>query len=445
MKHLKLFVFMLAPLFMIVLGYLFLLPMPPPPPAEPGTIGVVILDPVDRHLMDEYADTLPVLAELRPVGMCGEVIPNSAESMDEAIREILTGKDPTKLMVTPHMFDPDTYSVISRSPWQTLDGDMMSVLQRYGVTLKTVMPFAGLENDTIEQPDKAVSETWFSEISDTDEADVILVYVPQMELTGYDYMRLINDTLLPYRDIINTWILVSPMHHRRVTWRFHINQWLLQNGFLTLTEDGRTDYGASTAFYVDYPDNGEPGLRVNRYLSYSSGIVSRDKYEEVRKELGQKVRRIRVPIPGADDARGGLLFTGVYRGEQEYIFRREGMFPEIIWEQRDKSVDISGQLLTHPDQNPWQPVPENMVIKRPGGWMCLFGAAFDIIVQDESELDILMAADVMPTVMFLLNLPVANDMQGRVLQPLMTNLLQLRIPAEIEGYSVHDPLVQQEF
>ncbi len=445
MKYLKLLICVLAPLSMIVLGYLFLLPMPPPPPAEPGTIGVVILDPVDRHLMDEYADTLPLLAELRPVGMCGEVMPNGAESMDEAIREILTGKDPTKLMVTPHMFDPETYSVISRSPWQTLDGDMMNVLQRYGVTLKTVMPFTGPENDVNAQPDTAESETRFYQISDTDEADVILVYVPQMEMTGYDYMRMINDTLLPYQDIINTWILVSPMHHRQVTWRFHINQWLLQNEFLTLTEDGRIDYSASTAFYVDYPENGEPGLRVNRYLSYSSGIVSRDEYEEVRKELGQKLRRIRVPVRGDDNTRGGLLFTGVYRGEQEYVNRREGMFPEIIWEQRDKTVEISASMLTNADQSPWQPVRENTVIKRPGGWMCLFGAPFDIIVQDESKLDTLMAADVMPTVMFLLNLPVARNMQGRILQPLMTDVLQMRIPAEIEGYSVHDPLVQQEF
>jgi hypothetical protein len=423
MKFLRLSVWVLAPLFMIVLGYLFHLPPLLPEPVSPGAIAIVILDPVSREIIDQKPESAPVLSKLRGTGMCGTVLPGGYVSMEEAVCEIFSGKDSRKLARVPRMFDSETYSFRMHDTAGIQDGMLPDILERQGRVVTCILPGA----------DEPVAGA-------ADKSDVIIVYLPRNEASESEYLALVNEYLHSYTGITGTWLVISPMHRRIVSRRFHINQWLLQNGYLAVNPDGSTDYADTQAFYAG---ENEPGVRVNRSLSYASGAVPRAEYEDLLKTLGQDLRRIVIP---ADEnlGGGGRLFGGIYRGEESYPRRHEGGYPDIEWELRDETVEIVSDLPGDPSADPWQDPGQDTDIDRPGGWMCLFGPSFDIIVEDETGLDTLLAADITPTVLFLLGLPAARDMQGRILQPLMTETLQLRTPAAVDGYSFHDPFVEQE-
>lgn len=425
MKFLKLSAWILAPLFMVVLGYLFHLPPLLPEPVSPGIIAIVILDPVSRAVIDQKPETTHVLSELRGTGMCGTVLPGGYASMDDAICEILSGKDSRKLAWIPRRFDPETYSFRMHDTTGNQDGMLPDILKQHGCGVTCVLPGAE-ESFTVDRK--------------TNDSGVIIVYLPRNGASEKDYLSAVNGHLRSYAGIAGTWLVISPMHRRAVSRRFHVNQWLLQNGYLAVNPDGSMDYRNTRVFYAG---ENEPGIRVNRCLSYASGVVPRDEYEDLLKTLGKDLRSIVIP---ADEYRGGggRLFGGIYRGDESYPRRQEGEFPDIEWELRDETVAIVADFPGDPSADPWQYPEKNTEIDRPGGWMCLFGPSFDIIVEDETGLDTLLAADITPTILFLLGLPAARDMQGRILQPLMSETLQLRTPAAVESYSFHDPFVEQE-
>nr|HPQ39555.1 hypothetical protein [bacterium] len=246
------------------------------------------------------------------------------------------------------------------------------------------------------------------------------------------YLDRIETHLATLASDVSTWMIVCPMTRIPVTGSWNVNQWLETNHYLARTEDGGVDMTRTRVFYAG---ENEPGLRINRELTYARGIVPRIDYEGLRKTVATELRSVSVPGTGntsPGNEAGLAMFTKLFAGEQIYINRTEGRFPDIVWEQSDPSVAVVTELQT---------VPPTRLI--PGGWMLLYGSPFDHALQDTTRLDDLLAADVTPTVLYLLRLPVARDMDGRVLRPLMEATQHRSVPVVIDSYTVSDTLVDQ--
>lgn len=426
MKILRLAAVFLAPLSMLVLGYLFLMPPIRPDPVSPGVIAVVILDPVSRSIIDDFPDVIPTLAELRGTGMCGTILPGGSLSMPETLCEILSGKDPGKLALAPRMYDPKTYSFQTFEITDRQEGFLPEILNRYDRVMTRVI--TSDENQSLNKAEIIAAKP-----------DLLLFYIQNDDESDVDYFRSVNTILQEYTDVIGTWLVISPMHKSPVTWRFHINLWLLQNGYLTTSPDGSIDFSQTQVFFAG---ENESGVRVNRNLTYSAGSVPREDHEDLMKELGKELRHLRIPT---DDRKfgGTLVFNGIYRGADHHTQRHEGWYPDIEWEMKNESIEIVADLLDDLSGSPWVIPEEGAEMLRPGGWMCLWGPSFDIIVDNEADLDMLLAADIAPTALFLLNLPTAEDMQGRILQPLMVDSLQIRAPTVVNSFMFSDPFVEQ--
>ena len=440
MKFLRLSLCLLAPGSMILLGYLFLLPRNVVEPVRSGVIALVILDPVDPAIADAEPAIAPILSRLRQNGLRSTIAGNGAASIDEAIREILTGNPQRRLNNPTMRLNRTTYRLETVSPWErSSDPDLLEILPGFNRKIKLM---TGSESVTDE--DFTGSGT-----------DVIICHIPRSTLSDREYLTAVETRLATFAETVNTWFVVSPMHRRLVIRRFHVNQWLLGLNQLVrqtggpdtngeFPQDG-IDFTSSSAFFTG---NGESGLRINREMTYESGTVMRTDYERIRKELASELRNVTIPGTGIDpgpDEEELPLFTGIFRGEQIFTSRREGQFPDLVWETDDAPVMFDAALLPDPDDSPWQPVAETADDIRAGGWIVIVGPAFDTEIRDLTEMKGVTAADIAPTMLFLLAHPVAKDMQGRVLQQLMTSVMQERAPATVDSYSYHDPLVEQEF
>jgi predicted AlkP superfamily phosphohydrolase/phosphomutase len=283
-------------------------------------------------------------------------------------------------------------------------------------------------------------------------ADVLVCHIPHPGTSDADYLSVIESRLAPLAETVTTWLVACPTHRVPVTARFHVNQWLIQQQYLAeqkpagdtataAAPDHARDFATGSAFYTG---PAESGLRINRVLTYKTGTVQRADYERIRKDLAAALRSIDIPGSGNSTAETPL-FTKIFRGEQIYSGRGEGRMPDLAWESSDESIELDASLLPGPDDPPWQVPAEPQSAVRSGGWFVFRGPAFLTRVGNPDVLEGLTAADIAPTVLFLLSCPIARDMQGNALQTLMTETMQIRIPAFTGSYSLDDPLVQQEF
>lgn len=471
MKWLRLLpVLLLAPAAMIFLGYLFFAPRKPPMPVTSGSITIVILDPIDPAVIDAAPDETSLLASLRRNGLKGPITADNSSSMTDTILEILNGSPINGLRLPALRMNRSTYRIEMVSPWnRTNDTGLIGILPRCNRTLR-------LLTDPVSESAPADTAGPAGQTAST-AADLVICHIPRTDQSDPDYLHAIESRLAAFSDTIGTWIIISPMHTVPVTWKFHMNQWLALQQFPDIEpavatldatavenapETADPGFAKSLAFYADA---GEKGLRINRELTYDSGRVRREDFERFRKSLAAALRTVTIPgsgmengsvsssgnssdsdpVTGTGNTAGNPLFRKLLRGEQVYSHWREGMFPDLVWEQADESVAIVPELPDDPIASPWQPVAEPAVVFRPGGWCLFSGPAFLDYMQDENALDGLTTEDIAPTVLFLLSCPVPRDMPGRVLQPLMVDAMQMRVPAYVDSYSYHDPLVQQEF
>ena len=452
MKWLRLLpVLLLAPAAMIFLGYLFFSPRKPPQPVTSGSIAIVILDPIDPAVIDAASDETSILARLRRNSLKGPIAADNAAVMADAILEILNGTPINGLRHPAARMNRSTGRIETVSPWNRInDTGLIGILPRCNRTVrlpadvpsgKAPASDSGTPVKAGQNPETAV--------------DLVICHVQRMDQSDPEYLLTVESRLAAFSDTIGTWIVISPMHSVPVTWKFHMNQWLAQQPFPDIepaigtpeampvenaAETIDTGFAKSLAFFAD---SSERGLRINRELTYDSGRVRREDFERFRKSLATALRT--VTIPGTGNSAGNPLFGKLLRGEQVFSHWREGMFPDLVWEQADESVAIVPELPDDPIASPWQPVSEPAVVFRPGGWCLFSGPAFLDHMQDENALDGLKTEDIAPTMLFLLSCPVSRDMPGRVLQTLMVDAMQMRVPSFVDSYSFHDPLVQQEF
>ena len=80
-------------------------------------------------------------------------------------------------------------------------------------------------------------------------------------------------------------------------------------------------------------------------------------------------------------------------------------------------------------------------ISSEGGWIFFFGAPFD----ERKKIPLCLSTDVTPTILYLFGLPVAEDMHGRVLDPLMKDLWRRTGKRYISSYEINNFRVKQPF
>ncbi|MCD4655530.1 hypothetical protein K8T06_16540 [bacterium] len=442
MKIFRLMAWLLAPLGMITLAYLFLLPPEQTSPFSTDSIGVMILDPLPLEILDTHTTKYPMLSRIRQEGLTGNILPNNSTTMDMAILEILSGKNPRKLRVSPFDINTETYEPIMKS----VDELEFISLRKIAIDAKQSVQIINVSSDG------SVDCLQYPEGADNYTLTILRVRSESLSLkhslSPEHYVTLVETVFRKIVETIDTWIVVCPMHDEPVTHLFQINNWLHERGYLNINDDGTFNFATTQAFYAG---GNEPGLRINREMTYRKGSVPRIEYESVRKSLARDLRKIAKPVKQTnEETEEGvtpddvMLFQKIFRGENSYSDRSEGHYPDLVWEQGDFSVGIIVDSSTT-EHEYWLPAPFGTTWIRPGGWMMFHGTPFDHKLRDMDRLKRLIAADITPTVLYMLHLPVAKDMQGRVLRLVMSSLQHREMPTYIESYSMEDPLVEQVF
>ncbi|MBN1297464.1 hypothetical protein JXA80_11835 [bacterium] len=426
MKWVRLLVWLYVPLIMGGLTYLFLLPPDTTPAVEAVAVGVLILDPLPLAAVTEYPDACPFLTGWATGGLTGSICPTGSVSMDEAILEINTGMPARKLRYGIDDIDPVSYR---KKRYAVHGPDRMDLQTIVRNARRRVCIVHGASDGTIsEQVDPETAGA----------SGLTMVRVERGDATPEEYLKRIHHVLSGPAEDTHTWIVISPMTEVPVSEYWDADRWLADRGYLHRTATGDVDYTQTRVFYGG---SGEPGLRINREETYGSGVVSRIEYEALRKTLAADLRA--VPVPGSDPSAGFQpLFPRIFPGERIYPARAEGHFPDIVWEKADDGIAVTGATETGPTM--WdEQSPRHHSVS--GGWCLFTGMPFNSNLHDRTRLDALMAADVTPTVLYLLRLPVARDMDGRVLRPIMIAEQHRSVPVMIDSYAVYDPLVEQNF
>ena len=146
-----------------------------------------------------------------------------------------------------------------------------------------------------------------------------------------DYYRLLDHeigTLLEVLEEEALILVVSDHGARALDGGFCVNEWLIQEGFLTLSsrpdrvrplEDVQVDWGRTMAW-------GSGGYYARVFLNVEGrepdGTVARDEYEAVRDDLASR-------LEATTDEEGKPLGTRVYKPESVYS-RVEGIPPDLI-------------------------------------------------------------------------------------------------------------------
>jgi predicted AlkP superfamily phosphohydrolase/phosphomutase len=192
-----------------------------------------------------------------------------------------------------------------------------------------------------------------------------------------------------------------------------VNEWLLQNGYLTLLEPPETPVPIGKA-EVDWDRTqawGEGGYYCRLFLNVKGrepqGTVEPHEYEAVRSELIEKLEAL-------GDENGNPIGTRVFRPEELWA-ERKGIVPDLIvywgnlyW----RSVGTVGGGKVHTFENDTGPDDAN---HSPEGVFVMAGPGVS-----PGRLDGLRLQEVAPTVLDRFGLPIPSEMIGRVVQPVST-------------------------
>jgi predicted AlkP superfamily phosphohydrolase/phosphomutase len=188
-----------------------------------------------------------------------------------------------------------------------------------------------------------------------------------------------------------------------------INEWLMENGYLTL-EEKPTQMVPLSKVNIDWDQTmawGEGGYYCRLFLNVKgrepNGTVERSKYEEVRDRLKGELEEL-------TDEGGNPMGTRVFKPEEIYPVVN-GIAPDLIvyfGDLRWRSVGSVGSGSVHTFENDTGPDEANhsqhgiFIMRAPE-------------MEQRGRVSGLNVIDVAPTVLDLLSLKVPEDMEGRVI------------------------------
>jgi predicted AlkP superfamily phosphohydrolase/phosphomutase len=179
----------------------------------------------------------------------------------------------------------------------------------------------------------------------------------------------------------------------------------------------RVDWTATRAYY--FP----PGIRLNLKGRESTGIVDAAGYESAREALIQELSALRDPATGAP------VFQGAYRREEIYIGPHQTEAPDILLE-TVLSSDDSRRNFALGRRLRVQPEHELFVTDGPTGDHASEGIVLGIgsNLRRGCVLDGAAIADIAPTALHSLGLPIPIDMDGQLLAQMFTAEFTQQMP-----------------
>ena len=229
-----------------------------------------------------------------------------------------------------------------------------------------------------------------------------------------DYYRLVDSEigeLLKFADKSTTVFVVSDHGAQKMEGSICINEWLIKEGYLAVLEMPTTPTPFAK-LKVDWSKTkawGDGGYYSRIFLNLKGrepqGIVDPSEYDRLRWELIEKIEAI-------PDEQGRPIGTKVFRPEELYQ-TRNGVAPDLLvyfgnlaW----RSAGTVGRNSIHTFENDTGPDDANhgqhgIFIVKPAG-----GKGGTVQLQG------LEIQDVAPTILKILDLPIPDDMEGKVIQ-----------------------------
>ncbi|PYL44516.1 MAG: phosphodiesterase [Verrucomicrobia bacterium] len=236
----------------------------------------------------------------------------------------------------------------------------------------------------------------------------------QFENAIHDYYQEVDDEigkLLAFADETTAVLVVSDHGAKRMDGGICVNEWLIANGYLSLTEKPASPVPLSKA-KVDWSRTkawGDGGYYARVFLNVAgrepNGTVAPEDYEKVREELAAGLKA----IPGEN---GQKIGTQVFRPEELYKEVR-GVAPDLIVYFGDlywRSVGTIGDGNIHTFKNDTGPDGANHA----ENGIFLFQPAGDGIPGGR-QIKGLRITDIAPTILQLFGLPVPQGMEGTAL------------------------------
>ena len=236
----------------------------------------------------------------------------------------------------------------------------------------------------------------------------------QFENAIHDYYQEVDDEigkLLAFADEATAVLVVSDHGAKRMDGGICVNEWLIANGYLSLTEKPASPVPLSKA-KVDWSRTkawGEGGYYARVFLNVAgrepNGTVAPEDYEKVREELAAGLKA----IPGEN---GQKIGTQVFRPEELYKEVR-GVAPDLIIYFGDlywRSVGTVGDGNIHTFKNDTGPDGANhaengiFIFQPPGDG-----------IPGGRQINGLRITDIAPTILQLFNLRVPQGMEGTAL------------------------------
>jgi hypothetical protein len=420
--------FLAAPAGMLLLLYLLLIPQPIEITRLDDPVIVLGLDPVENGIFDTLIDQgkLPALSAMIQSGTYGTLTQRRAYTSLQGWLEAMTGKDATQIQQAAATLEPETYLTKIKSHELT---DRFANLKSIGKWHH--------KNTLCETPFK------IDTVDDISAYDLIVGHIKHKDPDDFTYLKRCDRIIERLQEMGGkkaVWLIVSPLARNHDFRVFRINHWLKSKGYLSI-RNGVISWEETQVFSLR---SSESGIRIHRVEHYSRGTVSSENYVDIRKKLLGQLKAI--IDPETDEP----LFESFYNGRTYYPNRNIFQRPDIICKISPGSIPLLLDCSTNTigENEAADPCVEFFtgsddipgMVSADGGWMLLSGSPF----VKGAVLDGLLGVDITPTTLFLLGIPVASDMQGRIL---MTALREpwLKMPRQtVPSHERTDNRVEHE-
>jgi predicted AlkP superfamily phosphohydrolase/phosphomutase len=152
------------------------------------------------------------------------------------------------------------------------------------------------------------------------------------------------------------------------------------------------------------------GIRINLKGKYPQGIVSEKEYKDLREKIINKARKLRDPKTGSN------VFKNVFRREELFKGDCTKKFPDIILKPNDQYY-LTPKFFRRNEKKPGIYLANDMHWRKISGSHRQYGIFImtgpDIKPGNQiNDIDIM---DIFPTVFYLMEAPISDDVDGKVL------------------------------
>ena len=415
---------MMIPFAIAILAFFVFLPRHDDLHTISTPLFLIVTDPYPTGLLDEMiqAGRLPFLEMMQRNGFRCNLVARHTADRETAWQEMMTGKEFHRIPGSGIAVD-DRYGKRMIYAWERSGGALWDIASRHN--LRYIVPSPYEKFDPARYLD----------------CDLIVLKSPGDDDSAFDDKLIRLDGLC--RKIHESageralLFVVSPFAVRPCHAVFHLNHWLIEKGFLA-TDPGGIDWQNTRAFHMD---EAERGIRINQEDMYPMGIVTEPEYQSLKSSIMRELQKLAFPETGQP------VFSSVQPGEDVYFRHLPASYPDIaLFLNPDLPAvaldpSIPGESDSAPNQIFTKAESSRWCVDGRGGWILMHGEPF---VRGLTQ-DHIMCADVAPTILFLLRLPRARDMDGRVVLTAFQEKWLVFAQSEVTSFEKIDLRVRQPF